>query len=102
MLKYKILCSYKFMLNETPNDKDVARIEDMVLNEGYNSSDATRVANNIHLTTMGTQFSTAAIYPASCRKVDLLKMRDNDAKTIKVYEDRNKLHPGKKWRLYAQ
>ena len=57
----------------------------MVWNEALNSNDTTHVANNVRLTTMGTQqFSMAAMQPASCRKVDLSEARDNDAKTIKV------------------
>ena len=71
-------------------------IENMVLNKGPNSNDATRVASNVCLTTMGAQqFSMAAIQPASCRKVNLPEMRDNDMKTIKVCADRNQLCSGK-------
>ena len=90
------------MLNEAPNNNDVMHIESMVLNEMPNSSDATLVANNMRLTTMGAQqFSMVAIQPASCRKVNLPEMRDNDTKTIKVHADGNKLHPGKEWGLYV-
>ena len=86
-----------------PNNNDVTCVENMVLNEAPNSNDATRVVNNMHLTTMGAQqFSIAAILLASCRKVDLPEMRDNDMKTIKVCSDENKLRPGKKLGLYAQ
>ena len=43
--------------------------------------------------------SMVAILPASCRKADLLQMRDSDMKTIKVPVDGNKLFPGKEWAL---
>ena len=67
-----------------------------------NSNDATRVVYNVCLTTVGTwQFSMAAIWP-SCRKANLPETRDNDMITRKVYVDRNKLYPGKEWRLYTQ
>ena len=57
---------------------------------------------NYYLTTMGAQqFSMAAIDPL-CRKADLPEMRDNDMITRKVCADRNKVFPGKEWRLYAQ
>ena len=35
-------------------------------------------------------------------KVNLRDTRDNDIKARKVSADRNKLYPGKEWRLYAQ
>ena len=72
-----------------------------MLNEAPNNNDATRVVNNVHLTTMVTlQFSMATIQPASYRKVNSLEMRDNDVKTIKVRADGNMLRPGKEWGLY--
>ena len=40
------------MLNETPNNKDIMCIENIMMNEASNSNDATRVANNVHLTTV--------------------------------------------------
>ena len=49
------------MLNEAPNNNDVTCVENMMLNEAPNSNDTTHVANNVHLITMGTQFSMAAI-----------------------------------------
>ena len=49
------------MLNEAPNNNDVIRVENMVFNKAPNSNDTTHVANNVHLITMGTQFSIAAI-----------------------------------------
>ena len=50
------------MLSEVPNNNDVTRIANMVLNEVPTSNDAMHVANNVHLTTMGAQqFSMAAI-----------------------------------------
>ena len=89
------------MLNEAVNNNHVTSVENM-LNEAPNSKDAMRVANNMRLTTMGAQkFSMVAIQLASCRKVDLPEMRDNDTKTIKVCVDGNKLCSGKEWRLYA-
>ena len=75
---------------------------EFMLNEASNSNAATRVGNNVCLTTMGAQqFSMVAIQP-SCRKADLPKMRDNDMITRKVCADENKLCPGKEWRLYTQ
>ena len=68
-----------------------------------NSNEAICVVNNMHLTTKGAQqFLMAAIQPASCRKVDLPEMRDNNMKTIKVSVDGNNLQPQKEWGLYAQ
>ena len=47
VLKYKVL--YNFMLNDAPNNNDVMRVANIVLNE-------------VHLTTMGAQqFSMAAV-----------------------------------------
>ena len=43
------------MLNEVPNNNDVTHIENMVLNEAPNSNDTKCVANNVRVTTMGTQ-----------------------------------------------
>ena len=43
------------MLKETPNNNDVTRIANIVLNKVPNSNDATRVGNNVHLTAMGAQ-----------------------------------------------
>ena len=36
-------------------------------------------------------------YVASCRKVELPEMRDNDTKTIKVCVDGNEFCPRKEW-----
>ena len=69
------------MLNKMPNNNDVTRIAYIVLNETSNSSEAPRVAN---------------------KEVDLPEMRDNDMITRMVCVNRNKLGPGKEWRLYAQ
>ena len=89
------------MLNEVLNNNDVTRVANIVLNEAPNSDNATCVANNVHLTTMGAQqFSMAAIY-LSCRKADLSEMRNNDT-TRKVCVDGNRFCLGKEWRLYAQ
>ena len=91
------------MLNEVPNNNDVMHIENMVLNKVAKGNDAMCVVNNVCLTTIGAQqFSMVAIYPASCRQVNLPEKRDNDTETIKVCVDGNKLHHGKEWRLYAQ
>ena len=59
-------CSYKFVLNEAPNNNIyinvVMYVGNIVLNEVPNSNDATRVANNVCLTTMGAQqFSMIAM-----------------------------------------
>ena len=71
-------------------------IENIVLNEAPNGNDAKHVANNVCLNTIETQqFSVAAIQAASCRKVDLPEMRDNDMKIIKIRVYGNKLFPGK-------
>ena len=43
------------MLKKAPNNNSVMFIENMVLIEASNSNDATRVVNNLCLTTMGAQ-----------------------------------------------
>ena len=55
------------MLNKAPNNNDITLVDNMVLNKEANSNDATPpVANNVCLTTMGTQqFSMVAIYIAN-------------------------------------
>ena len=56
------------------------------------------IANNVHLTTMGTiRFSMEAvyIYLVITQKTVLPEMRDNDTKTTKVCADGNKHYPGK-------
>ena len=56
-------------------------------------------SKNVHLTTMDAQqFLMAAMEP-SCRQSDLPKMRENNMITGKVHADRNKLCPGKEWKL---
>ena len=68
-----------------PNKNDITHVANIVMNKAPNSNEATRVANNVRLTTMGTQqFSVAAIDP-SCRKADLSEMRDKDKITIKRF-----------------
>ena len=50
------------MLNKAPNNNDVKRVANIVLNETPNSNEATCVRNNVHLTAVGAQqFSMAAI-----------------------------------------
>ena len=50
------------MLNEVPNNNDVTHVTYIVLNEVPNSNDVTCIANDVLLTTMGTQqFSMAAL-----------------------------------------
>ena len=50
------------MLNKVPNNNDIMRIENKVLNEAPNCNDATCIVSNVRLTTMGAeQFSMAAI-----------------------------------------
>ena len=91
-------CSYNFVLNKVPNNNNIIHKANIVLNGEPNSNDA----NNVYLTTMGSQkFSMASIQP-SCRKADLPDTRDTDTITRKVHVDGNKLCPGKEWRLYAQ
>ena len=55
------------MLNKAPNNNDITLVDNMVLNKAANSNNATLpVANNVCLTTMGTQqFSMVAIYIAN-------------------------------------
>ena len=85
-----------------PNNNDIMRVANIVLNEAPYSNDATHVGNNVHLTAMGTQpFSMATIQP-SCRKAELPETRDNDAIAGKVHADGNKLCLGREWRLYTQ
>ena len=43
------------MLNEVPNNNDVKCVANIMLNEALNSNDATRIGNNVHLTTVGAQ-----------------------------------------------
>ena len=43
------------MLNEVPNNSDVKRVENIVLNESPNCNDPTHIGNNVHLTAVGTQ-----------------------------------------------
>ena len=50
------------MLSEVPNNNDVKRVTNIVLNKVPNSNNATCIGNNAHLTAMGAQqFSMAAI-----------------------------------------
>ena len=84
------------MLNKAPNNNDVKRVANIVLNKVPNSNGA--VGNNVCLTALGAQqFSVP-----SCRKADLPEMRDNDTITRKVCADGHKLCPRKEWRLYTQ
>ena len=68
-----------------------------MLNEAPNSNEATGLANNVRLTTMGaTQFSMAPVYLVIIQKSGLTRdERYNDMKTAKVRADGNKLCPGK-------
>ena len=93
-------CSYNFMLNQAPNNTDIAHVTNIVLNKVPNSSNATPAVNNVHLTSTGAQQFLMAAIQLSCRKADLPKMSDNNTITIKV-QVRNKLCPGKEWRLYT-
>ena len=43
------------MSNEAPNNNDVKRVANIVLNKAPNSNDATHVGNNVHLTAVGPQ-----------------------------------------------
>ena len=50
------------MLNEVPSNNDVTHVIYIVLNEVPNSNDVMCIANDVFLTTMGTQqFSMAAL-----------------------------------------
>ena len=90
------------MLNKAPNNNDVMHVANIILNKAPNSNDAMCVGNNVRLTAMGTQQFPMAVIKPSCRKADLPEMGDNDVITKKVCVDRNKLRPGKEWRLYTQ
>ena len=62
VFKYKVLYSYNFVLNQSPNNNDVAWVANVMLNEASNSNDATCVGNNVCLTAMSAQqFSMTAI-----------------------------------------
>ena len=62
-----------------------------VLNELPDGNDATGIANNLRLTTMGTnQFSMETVYLVIIQKSDLPGMRDIVTKTMKMCADRNK------------
>ena len=45
--------SYRFVLNEAPNNNDVTHIANIVFTKVPNSNDVTCVAKNVRLTTMG-------------------------------------------------
>ena len=90
------------MLNKAPNNKDVVCIVNIMLNEASNSNDAMDLANNVCLTIMGAQQFLMAVIQSSCRKVNLPEMRDNDTKRERFMQTKNKLRPGKEWRLYGQ
>ena len=49
------------MLNEAPNNSDVKRIGNIVLNKVPNCNGATRVGNNVRLTAVGAQRFMAAM-----------------------------------------
>ena len=50
------------MFNEAPDNNNIMRIANTVLNDVPNSNDATHKANDVRLTTMGAQqFTMAAI-----------------------------------------
>ena len=50
------------MLNKLPYNNNIMCVANIALNEEPKSNDATHVANDVHLTTMGAQqFSMAAI-----------------------------------------
>ena len=50
------------MLKKAPNNSDVKRVTNIMLNEAPNSIDAMRIGNNVRLTAIGTQqFSMAAM-----------------------------------------
>ena len=48
-------CSHNFVLNEAPNNNDIKRVPNILLNKAPNSNNAMHVANNVHLTAMGTE-----------------------------------------------
>ena len=83
------------MLNGAPNNNDVKHIAIVVFNEAPNSNDATCIANNVCLTTIGAQQFSMATIQSSCRKVDLPEMTENDTMTRRVPVDGNKVCPGK-------
>ena len=87
---------------KVPNNNDIKRVANIVLNEAPNTNDATRVGHNVHLTAVGAQQFLMAVTWPSHRKANLSETRDNDTITRKVHADRNILCPWKKWRLYTQ
>ena len=67
-----------------------------MLNEVPNRNDATGVANNVRLTSLGAkQCSMAIVYLVIIQKVNLPEMRDSNTKTIKVHVDGNNIVLGK-------
>ena len=90
-------CSYSFVLNKAPNNKDITHIANIILNKAPNSNDTTCIVNNVG----AQQFSMVATQP-SCRKANLPERRDSDMITRKVCAEGNKLSPEKEWRLYVQ
>ena len=42
-----MLYNYNFVLNNVPNNNDIARVPNIVLNEAPNNNDATLVTNNM-------------------------------------------------------
>ena len=82
------------MLKEAPNNYARSKY---VLNEAPNRNDATCLANNVRLTTMGaTQFSMAPEYLVIIQKsLFTIDERYDDMKTAKVRADGNKHCPGK-------
>ena len=49
------------MLNEAPNNSDIKRIANIVMNEAPNCNGATCVGNNVRLTAVGAQQFMAAM-----------------------------------------
>ena len=50
------------MFNEAPNNNDIKRVANIVLNNAPNSNDATCVGNNVRITAVGAQQFLMALY----------------------------------------
>ena len=48
-------CSYNFVFNKAPNNKDIMHLVNILVKNVSNSNVAMHVVNNVHLAAMGTQ-----------------------------------------------
>ena len=61
------------MLNEVPNNHDITRIANIVLNKAHNINDAMIIGNNVHLTAMGHTTILNGGYTAIMQKSQLTR-----------------------------